>query len=96
MVEYGSRCQQREGLAHKAHPLKKSIDRLHIPPYLSLSREDDDDIRDIRKHDFIRFYLILCYLMLNLISINLLVVYRESVNLIGYITRRLSADSQQL
>ena len=30
------------------------------------------------------------------ISINLLVVYRESVNLIGYITRRLSADSQQL
>ena len=31
-----------------------------------------------------------------LLSINLLVVYRESVNLIGYITRRLSADSQQL
>ena len=30
------------------------------------------------------------------VSINLLVVYRESVNLIGYITRRLSADSQQL
>ena len=30
------------------------------------------------------------------ISINWLVVYRESVNLIGYITRRLSADSQQL
>ena len=30
------------------------------------------------------------------ISINLLVVYRESVNLIGYITRRLSADSHQL
>jgi len=30
------------------------------------------------------------------ISINLLVVYRESVDLIGYITRRLSADSQQL
>ena len=33
---------------------------------------------------------------LYLFSINLLVVYRESVNLIGYITRRLSADSQQL
>ena len=31
-----------------------------------------------------------------LISINLLVVHRESVNLIGYITRRLSADSQEL
>ena len=30
------------------------------------------------------------------ISINLLVLYRESVNLMGYITRRLSADSQQL
>ena len=30
------------------------------------------------------------------ISKNLLVVYRESVNLIGYITRRLSADSLQL
>ena len=29
------------------------------------------------------------------ISINLLVVYRGSVNLIGYITRRLSADSLQ-
>ena len=29
-------------------------------------------------------------------SINLLVVYRESVNQIGYITRRLSADSLQL
>ena len=32
----------------------------------------------------------------SLLSINLLVVYRESVNLIGYITRRLSADSLQL
>ena len=30
------------------------------------------------------------------ISINLLVVYRDSVNLIGYITRRLAADSLQL
>ena len=30
------------------------------------------------------------------LSINLLVVYRESVNLIGYITRRLSGESQQL
>ena len=33
---------------------------------------------------------------LTFISINLLVVYRESVILIGYITRRLSADSLQL
>ena len=33
---------------------------------------------------------------LSLISINLVVVYRESVNLIGYITRILSADSLQL
>ena len=36
------------------------------------------------------------HIRLKLISINLLVVYRESVNLIGYITRRLSADSLQL
>ena len=34
--------------------------------------------------------------MLFWISINLVVVYRESVNLIGYLTRRLSADSLQL
>ena len=33
---------------------------------------------------------------ISLISINLLVVYRESVNLIGYISRRLAADSLQL
>ena len=32
---------------------------------------------------------------LSTININLLVVYRESVNLIGYPTRRLSADSLQ-
>ena len=32
----------------------------------------------------------------DLFSINLLVVYHESVNLIGYLTRRLSADSLQL
>ena len=36
------------------------------------------------------------YLEEDFFSINLLVVYRESVNLIGYITRRLSADSLQL
>ena len=35
-------------------------------------------------------------LELSVFSINLVVVYRESENLIGYITRRLSADSQQL
>ena len=34
--------------------------------------------------------------IISIISINLLIVYRESVNVIGYITRRLSADSQQL
>ena len=33
---------------------------------------------------------------ISLLSINLLVVYRESVNLIGHLTRRLSADSLQL
>ena len=36
----------------------------HISPYLFLSREDDDDVRDIGKYDF-RFVLLhLCYLML--------------------------------
>jgi len=35
-------------------------------------------------------------MQITFISINLLVVYRESVNLIGCITRRLSADSLQL
>ena len=33
-------------------PLEEVIDRLHIAPYLFLSREDDDDVRDIGKHDF--------------------------------------------
>ena len=32
--------------------------------------------------------------MISVVSINLLVVYRESVNLIGYLTRRLSAVSK--
>ena len=40
--------------------------------------------------------LIWCKANIIFISLNLLVVYRGSVNLIGYITRRLSADSQQL
>ena len=39
---------------------------------------------------YLRIWCLKCF------SINLLVVYRESVNLIGYITRRLSADSLQL
>ena len=52
MVEYGSRCKQREGLVDKAHLLKKLIDRFHIPPYYFRSREDDDDVRDIGKHDY--------------------------------------------
>ena len=31
----------------------EEVDRpSHIPPYLFLSREDDDDVRDIGKHDF--------------------------------------------
>ena len=37
-----------------------------------------------------------CCFQIFAFSINLLIVYRESVNLIGYITRRLSADSLQL
>ena len=45
-------------------------------------------------HD--KFCQTLTWTKLSVFSINLLVVYRESVNLIGYITRRLSADSLQL
>ena len=42
-----SQCNTRE------NPLKKKLmDRLHIPPYLFLSREDDDDVRDIGKRYF--------------------------------------------
>ena len=51
-------------IAEREHPLKKLIDRLNIPPYLFLSREDDDDVRDIRKHDFRSVLLHPCYLML--------------------------------
>lgn len=32
--------------------MKKLIDRLYILPYLFLSRKEDDDIREIGKHDF--------------------------------------------
>ena len=43
-----------------------------------------------------KFVLVLfSFADIKIFSINLLVVYRESVNLIGYITRRLSADSLQ-
>ena len=33
-------------------PMKKLIDRLHIPLYLYLSRKDEDNVRDIGKHGF--------------------------------------------
>ena len=36
----------------REHPLKKLIDRPHIPPCLFMSREDDDDVRGIGAHDF--------------------------------------------
>ena len=39
---------------------------------------------------------LLVALILIAVSVNLLIVYRESVNLIGYITRRLSNDGLQL
>ena len=43
---------------------------------------------------FLSHFDVICDLLL--ISKSLLVVYRESVNLVGYITRILSADSLQL
>ena len=38
-----------------------SYSKNHVPPYLFVSREDDDDVRDIEKHDFrsILFHLLL-------------------------------------
>ena len=49
-----------------AEYMKKFIDLLHIPPYLFLWREDDDDVRDFGKHDFRSvLHVALCYLMLN-------------------------------
>ena len=45
-------------IAQREHPLEKLIDCFHIPPYLFLPREDDDDdVRDIGKPDFRSFQL---------------------------------------
>ena len=63
---------------------------------IGLEREHYTRKIDVRLINFSRSYLYYFPLCLFDFSINLLVVYRESVNLIGYITRRLSADSLQL
>ena len=36
----------------REHLLRKLIDRLNMPPYLFLSREDDDGVRGMGKHGF--------------------------------------------
>ena len=51
ITEFGSCRKQREVLVNKSQ-LKKLINRLHILPYLFLSREDYDDVRDAGKRDF--------------------------------------------
>ena len=51
ITEFGSCRKQREVLVDKSQ-LKKLINRLHIPPYLFLSREDYDDVRHAGKSDF--------------------------------------------
>ena len=69
-TEYDSSCKQRHVLSYNSHrncteraPLKKLIDRCLIPPYLFLSREDDDDdVRAIGKHDF---RSVLCHSLLS-------------------------------
>ena len=72
-------------VAHEAQP---SVSLMFLPHFL-----------------FLPYFDVICDLLLNrrtatwnlfAISINLLEVYRESVNLIGNITHRLSADSLQL
>ena len=58
MEEYGSCCKQREVLVDKSdrnsreYPLRNMIDRLHILPYSFLSREDDNEVEHIERHDF--------------------------------------------
>ena len=55
MAEYGSCCKRREVLVDKSYrsSTETLIDRLHNPPYLFLSREDDNEVRDIgKKKDF--------------------------------------------
>ena len=69
MAEYGSCCKRREVLVDKSYrsSTEKLIDRLHNPPYLFLSREDDNEVRDIgkkKKRIFVRYYFTLSYLML--------------------------------
>ena len=32
--------------------MKKLIDGVHVPPYLFLLRDDDNDVKEIGKHDF--------------------------------------------
>ena len=56
----------------------------------------NDDTKALAQVMKLNLKLGACLTTLFPISINLLEVYRESVNLIGYITRRLSADSLQL
>ena len=50
----------------------------------------------ISRNNLVFFLTFVFTLIIIIIRINLLVVYRESVNLIGHITRTLSADSLQL
>jgi len=63
MEEYGSCCKQREVLVDKSdrnsweYPLRNVIDRLHILPYLFLSREDDNEVEHIGRHDFSSVFL---------------------------------------
>ena len=59
MAEYGSCCKQRstgQSINRIAIAERASLEEVDGPfPYPAIfiqSREDDDDVRDIRKHDF--------------------------------------------
>ena len=56
MAEYenGRSTSSRDALSATRYDLFTSTSfwLQHVPPYLFLSREDDDDVRDIGKHDF--------------------------------------------
>ena len=78
---------------------KLALERIYICTILFLAGWQVNNLYNrLRQHSKLMLHLIfsMSNLYYHVISINLLVVYRESVNLIGYITRRLSADSLQL
>ena len=73
MAEYGSCCKRSEVRVDKSHGNNRgsipwrSCSTVPIFRHIYfLSREDDNEVRDIGKHDFVRFNFTLCDLILTL------------------------------